>query len=229
MIVIACSKNWNESLNHDLQKKINTEIAFISEKKQLTSAYLAALNDDIKYIFFPYWSYLIPTEIYETYSCVIFHMTDVPFGRGGSPLQNLIARDIYETKISALKCIRELDAGPVYLKHLLSLYGNAREIYHRANQIMIEMIVEIFKNNLTPVKQEGNIVNFLRRTPPESNIFSLTELYKIHDYIRMLDADDYPKAFIENELFKFEFSRSSFDGKEIIADVKITRKGDKSE
>ena len=32
-------------------------------------------------------------EIHENYKCIIFHMTDLPFGRGGSPLQNLISRN----------------------------------------------------------------------------------------------------------------------------------------
>ena len=45
-----------------------------------------------RYIFFPHWSQLVPAEITEMYDCVCFHMTDVPFGRGGSPLQNLIKR-----------------------------------------------------------------------------------------------------------------------------------------
>ena len=43
-------------------------------------------------------------------------MTDLPYGRGGSPLQNLIARGFLETKISAILVEKQLDAGPVYLK-----------------------------------------------------------------------------------------------------------------
>ena len=29
-------------------------------------------------------------KIFENFNCIIFHMTDLPYGRGGSPLQNLI-------------------------------------------------------------------------------------------------------------------------------------------
>jgi methionyl-tRNA formyltransferase len=67
-----------------------------------------------RYVFFAHWSWKIPRAVYEAHECVIFHMTDVPFGRGGSPLQNLISRGIYETKLSALRCVEEMDAGPVY-------------------------------------------------------------------------------------------------------------------
>jgi methionyl-tRNA formyltransferase len=75
--------------------------------------------------------------------CVVFHMTDVPFGRGGSPLQNLIARGIYETRLSALRCEAEVDAGTVYLKRSLSLHGLGEEIFMRAADAMAPMISEI--------------------------------------------------------------------------------------
>ena len=150
-----------------------------------------------KTIFFPHWSYIIPAEIYDNYECVIFHMTDLPFGRGGSPLQNLIVRGIYETQISALRCVKELDAGPIYMKRPLSLYGTAQEIYMRANQIIEDMIVSILLEQPQPQAQQGEIVIFKRRKQSESNIKSLETLEKVHNYIRMLDAEGYPKAFLE--------------------------------
>ncbi|MFW5887041.1 MAG: formyltransferase family protein, partial [Bacteroidota bacterium] len=114
---------------------------FINEKEELTIDTLKKAQP--KFIFFPHWSYIIPSEIFENFNCIVFHMTDLPFGRGGSPLQNLISRGIHETKISAIKVVKELDAGPVYLKKDLSLYGTAEEIYLRAGDIIIRMIEEI--------------------------------------------------------------------------------------
>ena len=71
---------------------------------------------DPRYVFFPHWSWKVPPEILAATECVCFHMTDVPFGRGGSPLQNLIVQGYTETKLSALHMVSELDAGPVYMK-----------------------------------------------------------------------------------------------------------------
>ena len=48
-------------------------------------------------------------------------MTDLPFGRGGSPLQNLIIRGIYDTKISAIKANKEIEAGDIYCQHNLNI------------------------------------------------------------------------------------------------------------
>jgi methionyl-tRNA formyltransferase len=178
-----------------------------------------------KFIFFPHWSYIIPSEIYENFNCIVFHMTDLPFGRGGSPLQNLISRGIHETKISAIKVIKELDAGPVYLKKDLSLYGTAEEIYLRAGDIIIEMIEEIIKNNPIPQEQIGKLTTFMRRKPEMSKIENLKSIEQLFDFIRMLDAEGYPKAFLENENFRFEFSRASLKSdNSIIADVRISKK-----
>ena len=45
-------------------------------------------------------------------------MTDLPYGRGGSPLQNLIANKIYDTKISAIRAEGGIDTGRIYLKEV---------------------------------------------------------------------------------------------------------------
>jgi methionyl-tRNA formyltransferase len=150
-------------------------------------------------------------------------MTDVPYGRGGSPLQNLIVRGHRETKLTALRMTAEFDAGPVYMKEPLSLAGGAEEIYLRAGRLSAKMIQRMVQEEMTAVSQQGKIVNFKRRTPSESEIGRFASLEDLHDFIRMLDADGYPRAFLQNSGMRFEFSRPAlYDGK-IIADVTITR------
>ncbi len=78
---------------------------------------------DYRYIFFLHWSEKVPNQLLYEHECVCFHMTDVPYGRGGSPLQNLIERGHRETTLSALRMTEQFDAGPVYLKKALSLKG----------------------------------------------------------------------------------------------------------
>jgi methionyl-tRNA formyltransferase len=152
-------------------------------------------------------------------------MTDLPYGRGGSPLQNLIVRGHKDTKVSAIKVCKDVDAGDVYLKRNLSLYGTAEEIFMRSSSVSVRMIEEIITKNLKPVPQEGKPVAFKRRKPEESNIADLSDLEKVYDYIRMLDAEGYPKAFLETEFFRFEFSRASLKAdSSIIADVRIIKK-----
>ena len=221
---ILSEKRWNTALLEDVKKHIsNISWFLIDNKADFSVEYLN--RKKIKKIFIPHWSYVIPKEIYEYYECIVFHMTDLPYGRGGSPLQNLIVRGHQSTKISALRVTQGLDEGPIYLKKELSLFGTAEEIFIRANQIILHMIIEITNKDLRPIPQNGNIENFKRRKPEEGNIENLSDINKVYDYIRMLDAHGYPKSFLETSSLKFEFSRASLksDGS-IIADVTITKK-----
>ncbi len=221
--VIASSRKWNEEMAVRLPISTGKEFILIRNKEDFTAERLAEISP--RYIFVPHWSYFIPPSVYETFECVIFHMTDLPFGRGGSPLQNLIARGISESKISAVKCMAAVDAGPVYMKKPISLHGTADEIYMRASRVIEEMIVEIVNNEPIPCEQDGEVVCFERRKPEDGNINGLSELTEVFDYIRMLDADGYPKAFLETEHFRLEFQRASLRRGNVVADVTITRKG----
>jgi len=220
---IASEKTWNAKLCEKLSIIFpHDKWIQISDKNSLTLAYI----DEFKpsKIFFPHWSYKISKNIFENYECIVFHMTDLPFGRGGSPLQNLISRGYTKTKISALKVEEGLDTGNIYIKKDLYLYGTAEEIFIRANNLIENMIIEIIKYNIFPKPQEGDIVTFKRRNARDSDITSIQTIEKLFDYIRMLDAEGYPKAYIVNDNIKFEFSRASIkaDGT-IFADVKISK------
>lgn len=174
------------------------------------------------YIFFPFWSWIIPPEIYEKYECIAFHMTDLPFGRGGSPLQNLIADGYTETMITAFRVTGKIDAGAIYMKRPLSLLGSAEEIYLRASDIIVEMIKDIIKNEPTPREQQGEATYYKRRTPEQSLIPHTGDLNEMYDYIRMLDVDGYPHAFFHRDKMRYEFTRASLRDGYIQADVRIT-------
>ena len=223
-ILIVSEKSWNKELVSYLQSTM-PQYAFylISQKEDFTVERIGSISP-VK-IFIPHWSYIIPSAIFERYECIVFHMTDLPYGRGGSPLQNLIVRGLTATKLSALRVEVGLDTGPVYLKMDLSLSGTAEEIFVRVNKLVGKMIVEIIQNNLQPVPQEGDPVVFKRRKPEQSDMSGLEKLEEIFDYIRMLDADGYPHAYIEKGEFRYEFTRASIKADDsIVADVKITKK-----
>ena len=92
-----------------LAKKSRGRWIYVERPRRLVS--VLAKNRP-RYIFFPHWSWMVPRAVWEKHECVCFHMTDVPYGRGGSPLQNLILKGHTKTKITALRMVGELDAGP---------------------------------------------------------------------------------------------------------------------
>lgn len=203
-----------------LEYRTGCRFTLLTQPEELTIETLEKLRP--QYVFFPHWSHRIPESVYSHFECVIFHMTDLPFGRGGSPLQNLIAQGIYETKISALRCVEEMDAGPIYLKKPFSLYGSAEEIFLRASEVIEDMIVEILEKLPDPMPQEGVPTVFKRRKPEESDLATAQTLEQAFDLIRMLDADGYPHAFINVGPFKVEFTRASKKTGQVLADVRIS-------
>lgn len=219
--VIASHRPWNKNLPEQLHKATGQNFTLISDPEDLNTQYLNSINPN--YIFFPHWSYRIPEDIFSQFECVIFHMTDLPFGRGGSPLQNLIDRKIYETQITALQCVQKLDAGPIYLKKPLSLYGSAEEIFIRASRVIEDMIIQIVKNEPKPMPQEGEPTIFKRRKPEQSQLEANSSLEDVFDKIRMLDAEGYPHAFLQIGSLKLEFTRASLKTDCILADVRITK------
>jgi methionyl-tRNA formyltransferase len=219
-IVLATPHARFDALEKALRAR-GVDVLRIREREALTIDMLS--KHAPRYVFFPHWSWRIPTEIHQKFECVIFHMTDVPFGRGGSPLQNLIIRGIENTRLTALRCVDEMDAGPVYLKRDLSTLGAAEEVFLRARGLMESMILEIFERQPQPVPQHGEVVTFTRRTPAEGNLEAAQSLSQLHDVVRMLDADGYPPAFLECGGWRMEFSRASLKDDCVIADVRIRR------
>lgn len=125
----------------------------------MTESFLKIEAPDL--VLFPHWSWIIPASVYENFKCVVFHMTDLPFGRGGSPLQNLIVRGIYQTKIAAIKVSKGMDTGDVYLKEDLDIgFGNADEILIRASNVIFKMMIPRFLiEDITPSPDSVNIIS----------------------------------------------------------------------
>jgi methionyl-tRNA formyltransferase len=223
-LVLGC-KPWNRRIFSEMLQQLPGRWHYAGSPSELSLDLVEKISP--RYIFFLHWSWKVPDEIVGGYECVCFHMTDVPFGRGGSPLQNLIVRGLRETKLTALRMTREFDAGPVYMKERLSLEGGAEEIYLRAARLSAKMIQRIIRREPAPVPQRGKPVNFKRRRPEESEIGTAASLEELFDFIRMLDAEGYPRAFLLHSGFRFEFSRPAlYDGR-IVADVKIAPTNDK--
>lgn len=219
--ILATEKTWHDQLFDRLEAAEVGKWVRVKSKEELE---VAVNTHKPQIVFFPHWSYIIPPEIIHTYQCVIFHMTDLPYGRGGSPLQNLIVEGKKNTMISAILADEGIDTGDIFLKKELSLQGSAQQIFERSAKVIEEMINEIIFKKMKPYPQEGTPTIFKRRTPDMSNLGSLTEIKQVYDYIRMLDAEGYPHAFIETKSFKLEFRNAELTKGEVIANVRIIKK-----
>lgn len=221
--VVGC-KPWNRRLFDESLRSLPGRWNYIDRREDLAVPRLQEIQP--RYVFFLHWSWKVPTDVLSEFECVCFHMTDVPYGRGGSPLQNLIVRGHRSTRLTALRMTEHFDEGPVYVKRDMSLEGAAEEIYIRAGRLAAGMIKDIAAGEPAPVAQEGEPVNFKRRRPEESCLPTNGSLDAVYDHIRMLDAEGYPPAFMDHGDFRLQFNRAALKDGRVVADVVITRRED---
>lgn len=220
-IVVTTIRPWNIKRFREWKAPKGYRKLLITSPKKLTFEALSKIRP--RYVFFPHWSWIIPPEIFKKFECIVFHEANLPFGRGGSPIQNHIARGIYKVKVSALRAEAGLDTGPIYLKKPVDMsYGSAQEIFHRISNIVFKMIDEIIRKNPKPKPQRGRGFVFKRRKPEQSRILGDLSGRKLYDFIRMLDADGYPRAFLEVGGERFEFSDAELEDGSVSAKVKIS-------
>ena len=219
---LATIKEWNLTSF----KKHRTSLAgnwhLFMDPQDLTVERIRSISP--RYLFFPHWSWKVPSELFNQSESILFHMTDLPYGRGGSPLQNLIASGKTTTMISAVKMEETLDTGPIYLKRPLDLSGSATEIFQNASDIIFEMIAEIIQTEPVPEPQEGIPTLFKRRTPQMSACLETGSLSDFYDHIRMLDAPDYPHAFLDHGEFRIELTNAEYRQGNIKARAVVTKK-----
>ena len=215
--IIITKKIWDTKNFNKIGKKI-----FILNK--IDDVKIKKINPSI--IFFIHWSKLIKESLFNKYLCIQFHSSNLPRGRGGSPIQNQILLNLNKTKLTAFKVSKNLDSGPICMKENLSLKGTAIDIFRRMEKTSVQMIKKmILKKNISFIKQKGKPSYFKRRKEADSeinfkNIFTISKLY---NFLRMLDAPEYPSAFTQLNKYKFSYNNVRMFKNKISARVEIIK------
>jgi len=190
-IIIISKKKWDE-INYNFCKNSKDFIL-------LDNINLKKINQiKPRIIFFIFWSKKVPEKIFSNFLCIQFHSSDLPKFKGGSPIQNQILSKIYKTKLSAFQINKKIDGGDICMKSNISLYGKAENIYKNIEKKALEMILKISKKKkISFKKQKGRSSFYYRRKPYQSDLSYVInkKLDEIYDFIRMLDANNYPKAY----------------------------------
>lgn len=195
---------------------------FVSTPKALTRE-LKRLRP--AYVFLLHWRTRVEPRVYEEVATVGFHMTDLPKGRGGSPLQHLILAGKRSTVLTAFRVGAEWDAGPVYARQPLLIEGTARDVYLRSAKLAMMMARRIVAEHTVPQPQVGAATHTRRRAPADSLVPFSSALtgVRLFDFVRMLDADGYPHAFHEAPGWRLTFTEAERRNDEVVATVRFTR------
>jgi methionyl-tRNA formyltransferase len=216
--VVASSKNWFREHSKSSAYK-NLEITEVTSKEQLNLEFLEKVNP--RYIFFPHWNWKVDSEIYNRFECVVFHTSPLPYGRGGSPIQNLILRGVQRSPVCALRMTETLDGGPIYDSIEVSLDGTIQDIFSRIAPSVEKLIVRICLEELHPEEQTGEVVLFKRLSYADNELKDHYSLSQLYDRIRMVDGLDYPRAYVYFGKHKVEVTEAQLDEDHLTAKIKV--------
>jgi methionyl-tRNA formyltransferase len=104
----------------------------------------------------------------------------------------------------------------------LSLEGSAVDIFVRCAELGLDLIEWMVREEPHPEPQAGEPLVFRRREPAQSAMPEAGKLERIYDHIRMLDAESYPRAFLDHGMLRYTFSQARLVDDAIDARVRIT-------
>lgn len=179
---------------------------------------------DVDFIFLFRWPHIIGREQAASTRAkiVVFHTSELPHGRGGSPLQNQILEGRVISRVNAIELAESVDAGRIYASQDITLQGTADDIWeaiaHAASRLAMQVLA-----GAEPVDQVGEAHRYKRRR--DNHLPVLERLDDVHRFIQMLDGEGYPGAHLDCGNLRITFSRSAHRDGRILCDATITIRG----
>lgn len=220
-VFVSKNNEWSDCL----YKKLSTssdEITWLRVSNKDEIPFIKELDPD--WVFFFHWSHIVSKEIWSSHKCVVLHTSNLPKGRGGSPIQNQIMEGVIGSRVNAIEMTDQVDSGGVYCSSEITLQGSLRDIWMTIGSQSFELIQKCIKENLTPTPQdiESSVPVYRRRKT--SNLILDCDIASVYDQIRMLDGEGYLSSNIKIGNFIIEFSRAGFDNRgDLICDARFRK------
>ncbi len=130
---------------------------------------------------------------------LVVHESDLPKGRGFSPLTWQILAGEREITIALLHMSYEVDSGPVVFKDVMHFRGDELIDELRAVQggATIALCRRFLESSMLPqgVPQSGDPTRYRRRLPLDSRLDPNKSISAQFDLLRVVDNDKYPAFF----------------------------------
>jgi methionyl-tRNA formyltransferase len=130
---------------------------------------------------------------------LVVHESDLPCGKGWSPLTWQILEGKNEIPITLFEAAGGVDSGTIYLRRSIHLRGNElnAEIKHKQGEATIELILEFFKKypKIEGENQKGKESFYPRRTPKDSELDIYKSINEQFNLLRVCDNERYPAWF----------------------------------
>ena len=133
---------------------------------------------------------------------LVVHESDLPKGKGWSPLTWQVLEGNNEIPITLFEASEKVDNGKIYLREMLILQGHELidEIRHQQGEITIKLILQFIKkiDNIKGKEQLGESTYYPRRTLKDSQLDIQQSINDQFNLLRVVDNGRYPAFFIIN-------------------------------
>lgn len=130
---------------------------------------------------------------------LVVHESDLPKGRGWSPLTWLVLEGAHRIPVTLLEAHDEVDAGDIYLQRWIELEGTElnAELKQAQGEATIALVREFAERHaeLGPTPQRGEATWYARRRPKDSELDPHKSLAEQFELLRVVDNERYPAFF----------------------------------
>lgn len=131
---------------------------------------------------------------------IVVHESDLPKGKGWSPLTWQVLEGKNEIPITLFEAAENIDSGLIYLKRIVKLDGTEllNELRIKQGQATIDLIeefIERYPNNVGK-KQEGESTYYKRRELKDSELDINKSIIENFNILRVSDTERYPAYFL---------------------------------
>lgn len=130
---------------------------------------------------------------------VVVHASDLPRGRGFSPLPWQILEGRNAIPLTMIEAVDAVDAGGIIMRDSVTYQGHELngELRDRMGLTIVEMCLKLLRLPVPPVleEQDGEPTWYRRRRPVDSRLDPQQPLAGQFDLLRIVDNERYPAFF----------------------------------
>jgi methionyl-tRNA formyltransferase len=146
---------------------------------------------------------IVSTTVLQKHSHnIVIHPSDLPHGRGFSPLTWQIIEGKSDIPITLFEAVEKVDAGPIYFKDIMRFEGHELndELKAAQGKKTIELALRFVDAypHVTSQEQTGQGSWYARRRRKDSEIDVNKTLAEQFNLLRVVDNERYPAFFVRN-------------------------------
>ncbi len=186
------AKNKEIILNN-FKKKIRLEFIYNSNKIKKDASFVSVIS---------YYKKILPKDLKKNQNIFVIHESNLPKGRGMSPLFNQILNGKEKIVTTIFRCNRNLDDGPIIYKKTFSypknlIYEEIKKFQMKNSIYLIKILLDFFQNNrFSLIKQFGK-PSYFKKIPDSINELDINRSIKSQiNIIRTRDKKNFRAYFI---------------------------------